>query len=135
MSSSGELPVKKNVARGLLIQGECILIIKSTSWHVNFPDDNDKREGTMERYFVESPHTPQECLRALDEILAKGPGNLAKYEWGCAAGDHTGYAIVEARNDSEVKETIPDFLRGKARVVKLNRFTPEQIREYHKKSA
>ncbi len=89
----------------------------------------------MERYFVESPHTPQECLRALDEILAKGPGNLAKYEWGCMAGDHTGYAIVEARSESEAKETIPDFLKGKARVVKLNMFTPEQIREYHKKSA
>jgi len=107
----------------------------STRWHVNFTDDNDGREETMERYFVESPHTQQECLRALDEILAKGPGNLAKYEWGCVAGDHTGYAIVEARNESEVKEAIPDFLRGKARVVKLNRFTPEQIREFHKKSA
>ena len=89
----------------------------------------------MERYFVESPHTPEECLRALDEILAKGPGNLAKYEWGCMAGDHTGYAIVEAPHESEVKETIPNFLRGKARVVKLNKFAPEQIREFHRKSA
>ena len=89
----------------------------------------------MERYFVESPHTPEECLRALDEILAKGQENLAKYEWGCMAGDHTGYAIVDARTESEVKGTIPDFLRGKTRVVKLNRFTPEQIREFHRKSA
>jgi hypothetical protein len=89
----------------------------------------------MERYFVESPHTPQECLRALDEILAKGPGLLAKYEWGCVAGDHTGYAIVEARSEPEVREAIPEFLNGKARVVKLNNFTPEQIREFHKKTA
>jgi hypothetical protein len=89
----------------------------------------------MERYLIESPHTPPECLRALDEILAKGPGHLAKYEWGCMAGDHTGYAIVEARSESEARETIPTFLNGKARVVKLNRFTPEQIREFHKKTA
>lgn len=89
----------------------------------------------MERYLVESPHTPEECLRALDEILAKGPGVLADYEWGCMAGDHTGYAIVEARSASEVKDNIPSFLRGKARVVQLNKFTPEQIREFHKKSA
>lgn len=89
----------------------------------------------MEKYFVESPHTPQECLRALDEILAKGPGILANYEWGCMAGDHTGYAIVEAPSESDVKETIPAFLRGKARVVKMNKFTPEQIREFHKKTA
>jgi hypothetical protein len=51
------------------------------------------------------------------------------------AGDHTGYAIVEARSESEVKGTIPTFLAGKARVVKLNKFTPDQIREFHKKSA
>ena len=89
----------------------------------------------MERYFVESPHTQQECLRALDEILAKGPGVLAKFEWGCMAGDHTGYAIVEARSESEAKEGIPAFLGGKARVVKLNKFTPEQIRDFHRKSA
>jgi hypothetical protein len=89
----------------------------------------------MERYFVESPHTPQECLRAHDEILAKGPGVLADYEWGCMAGDHTGYAIVEARNESEVKQTVPAFLGGKARVVKLNKFTPEQILGFHRKSA
>jgi len=89
----------------------------------------------MDKYFVESPHTPQECLRALDEILEKGPGLLAEYDWGCMAGDHTGYAIVEARSELEVKENIPSFLRGKARVVQLNKFTPEQIREFHKKSA
>ena len=89
----------------------------------------------MERYFVESPHTPQECLRALDEILAEGSGSLARYEWGCMAGDHTGYAIVEARSESEARQTIPAFLEGKARVVKLNKFTPEQIREFHKKTA
>ena len=89
----------------------------------------------MERYLVESPHTQQECLRALDEILAKGTGVLAEYEWGCMDGDHTGYAIVEARSESEAKETIPAFLAGKARVVKLNKFTPEQIRDFHRKSA
>lgn len=89
----------------------------------------------MERYFVESPHTPQECLRALDEIMEKGPGVLARYEWGCMAGDHTGYATVEAGSEQEVRKTIPSFLAGKTRVVKLNKFTPEQIREFHRKSA
>jgi len=89
----------------------------------------------MERYHVESPHTPEECLRALDEILAKGSDVLARYEWGCMAGDHTGYATVEARSEAEVRKTIPSFLEGKTRVIKLNQFTPEQIREFHRKSA
>ena len=89
----------------------------------------------MEKYHVESPHTQEECLRALDEILEKGSDVLARYEWGCMAGDHTGYATVEAGNEQEARKTIPSFLAGKARVVKLNNFTPEQIREFHKKSA
>ena len=89
----------------------------------------------MNRYFIESPHMPKECLRALDEILANGPTALARYEWGCMAGDHTGYAIVEAGSEKEAAETVPAFLRGKARVVRLNRFTPEQIREFHRKTA
>ena len=89
----------------------------------------------MEKYFIESKHTQEECLRALDEILAKGPDALSKVEWGCMAGDHTGYSIVEARSEKDALATVPTFLRGKARAVKLNKFTPEQIREFHQKSA
>jgi hypothetical protein len=89
----------------------------------------------MEKFHVESPHTPEECLRALDELLAKGFDVLAGYEWGCMAGDHTGYATVEAGSETEVRKSVPSFLAGKARIVKLNKFTPEQIREFHKKTA
>ncbi len=89
----------------------------------------------MDKYHIESPHTPEECLRALDEILAKGGDVLGKYEWGCMAGDHTGYCVVEAGNESEARKTIPTFLEGKARIVKLNKFTPDQIRSFHKKTA
>lgn len=89
----------------------------------------------MERYFIESLHTPEECLRALDEVLAKSPAVLDKYEWGCMGGDHTGYAIIEARSEQEAVGIVPAFLREKARVVKLNRFAPEQFRQFHKKSA
>ena len=87
----------------------------------------------MEKYFVESKHTPEECLRALDEVLEKGAETLNKFEWGCMAGDHTGYSIVEARSDSDALGIVPVFLRGKARAIKLNKFTPDQIRSFHQK--
>jgi len=87
----------------------------------------------MEKYFVESKHTSEECLRALDEVLAKGSDVLARIEWGCMAGDHTGYSIVEARSESDAMQIVPTFLRSKARAVKLNRFTPDQIRSFHQK--
>ncbi len=87
----------------------------------------------MEKYFVESKHTQEECLRALDEVLAKGSDVLNRIEWGCMAGDHTGYSIVDARSESDALQIVPMFLRGKARAVKLNKFTPDQIRSFHQK--
>jgi len=89
----------------------------------------------MSKYHIESIHTAEECLRALDEIVVKGSDVLDKYEWGCMAGDHTGYAVVEAGSETEVKKMIPSFLAGKAKIVKLNKFTVEQIRDFHKKTA
>lgn len=85
----------------------------------------------MARYLVESPHTKEECLRALDEILAEGPSTLNKFDWGCPAGDHTGYAIVDAENESFVKKMIPSFLQNKARIVEVSKFTPDQIKSFH----
>lgn len=85
----------------------------------------------MERYILESPHTKDECLRALDETLAEGTAILNNFEWGCATGDHTGYAIVDVENELRAKSMIPDFLRSKARIVKVVKFTPEQIRSFH----
>lgn len=86
----------------------------------------------MSRYIIESTHTKQECLKALDEMLAKGTDILQKFEWGCFAGDHTGYAIVDAENEAKARGLLPESQRGKARVVQVGRFTPEQIRSLHK---
>ncbi|MBI5562999.1 MAG: hypothetical protein HY894_09160 [Deltaproteobacteria bacterium] len=86
----------------------------------------------MSRYLIQSSHAKEECLKALDEVLAKGASALNKFEWGCVAGDHTGYAIVDVENEGKARELVPAFLRGKARVVQLGKFSPEQIRSFHK---
>ena len=87
----------------------------------------------MAQYLIESPHTKEECLQALDEVLAQGPELLAKFDWGCGADEHTGWATVEAASESAARNLVPSFLRSKARIVPVNKFTPEQIRSYHKK--
>ncbi|HLC29254.1 MAG TPA: hypothetical protein VJM51_00545 [Dehalococcoidia bacterium] len=87
----------------------------------------------MARYFVASPHTPEDCLQALDEVLEQGPQLLAEYEWGCMAGDHTGYLTIEASSGSEAQNAVPSFIRSKARIVATNKFTPDQIRSFHQK--
>jgi len=89
----------------------------------------------MARYIIESPHTKEECLRALDEELEKGKDVLGKFEFGCKAGDHTAYAIVDADSKNDALNLIPAFLQDKARVVEVYKITPEMIRSFHTKAA
>jgi hypothetical protein len=84
----------------------------------------------MRRYLLETPHTKEECLRELDEVLAEGKNVLNKFYWGCSSGDHTGYAIVDADGEKEVWNMVPQFIRNKAKIVEVSQFTPEQIRSF-----
>ena len=86
----------------------------------------------MKRYFIETPHTKEECLRALDEIVEYRPGFLDMLYLGCMSGEHTGWAFVEASDETEARNMLPTYLRDKARIRKVGRFTPEQIKEFHK---
>jgi len=85
----------------------------------------------MAKYVIESSHTPEECLKALDEILEKGPEILDKFVWGCAQGEHTGWAYVDAKSKDDASAIIPGFLQEKAKVTEVSKFTPEQIRSSH----
>lgn len=83
------------------------------------------------RFLVTDHHTKEECLKALDDVKAVGTKLLSKCDWGCMAGDHTGYVIVEAKDETAVRKLIPASWSG-AKIVKLNKFTPEQIESFHK---
>jgi hypothetical protein len=82
-------------------------------------------------YFIESPHSKEECLQALDDVLARGPEFLARFDWGCMSGDHTGWAVVEAGSEAAARSIVPVLVRGKARVTEVSKFTPDQIRSFH----
>jgi hypothetical protein len=87
------------------------------------------------KFLVETPHTKEECLRALDEQLTKGPDVLKQVFYGCGAGDHTGYAIVDAKDKDDAKKIVPAFLLEKARIKEVGIFTPEMIKTFHSKAA
>ena len=89
----------------------------------------------MKRYLIETPHKAEDCLRALDEELAKGPEVLGKVEYGCMAGDHTGYAILDAKTRDDAAKIVPTFLLSNAKIVEVGKFTPDMIRSFHKKAA
>ena len=74
----------------------------------------------MDRYIIVSPHTAEDCDRAIKEIHAAG--YLHHFEWGCKDNDHTGYAILEAENHEHARQIVPWFLRDRAHVAKLVKF-------------
>lgn len=87
----------------------------------------------MAHYLIESPHTKENCLQALDAIVDRDQKLLDRYEFGCMAGDHRGIAIVEAKSAQQAREYVPETLRQQAKVVELNRFTPQMVRSFHTK--
>jgi hypothetical protein len=78
-------------------------------------------------YLIEARHSPDECVQAMDEALARGPRFLAQFDWGCVAGEHTGWATVEAKNESEARDMVPAIVRSKARIVRVDKVTPDHI--------
>ena len=86
----------------------------------------------MKKFLVEMSHTREECLRALDSVLEKGgPDYLDKFEWGCADGNHTGWAVIEGKSKSAVRDTIPKSVQDESHVTEVDKFTPEQLRKFH----
>jgi len=85
----------------------------------------------MVRYIIEASHdpTPAACLRLLDAFAKAGSSYLTHTDWGCLAGVHKAWIIVEAENDDDARLMVPPVIRGSALLVRLNKFTPEQIRE------
>lgn len=87
----------------------------------------------MATYLIETPHTPAECSRALDEIATFNPRLLTKSWFACDYGEHTGWATVDTKNDASAKEMLPTFLRSRAKVRKVGQYTAKQIKGLHKK--
>ncbi len=87
--------------------------------------------ATPTQYLIVVPHTPEECLNALDETKAMGADKLARWDWGCAFGDHTAYIIVDAKSEAEALALVPPSERGKAKLTKLTKVTAAQIEAFH----
>jgi hypothetical protein len=83
----------------------------------------------MERFLVESTHELHECVPILQEVAAAG--YLYNFDWGCKAGVHTAWAIIEAENEQQAALAVPPLIRRHARIVKLNKFSPEDVNALH----
>lgn len=82
----------------------------------------------MNRYLIESPHTAKECASLLTQVLAMG--YLHCFDWGCKVGEHAGWAIIEAESESHARLAVPPLVRERARVVRLTKFSDEDVRSF-----
>ena len=80
----------------------------------------------MDRYLVESPHTPADCKRVVKSVYAQG--FLYNCDWGCEGGVHKAWVTVEAENESQAVWVVPPILRDKAKATKLVKFDPETVK-------
>jgi len=83
----------------------------------------------MNRFLVESPHELEDCVIILQQI--KAMGYLHNFDWGCEAGEHTGWAIVEVENEEQARLVVPPLVRDQAHIVKLTKFSSEKVDSFH----
>jgi hypothetical protein len=85
----------------------------------------------MARYLVELPHTKEDCLEALDSVVAFSNSLMDRIDWGCGGDVHTGWLMIEAQDANAAKMMVPTNIRDSAKAVPLNKFSAEQVRSFH----
>jgi hypothetical protein len=84
----------------------------------------------MEWYLIESNQTASDCHDVDEQFIIQS--HIMNFEWGYQAGEHTAWAVFETENESEALFSVPPSFRSKARAIRLNKFSPLTIEQYHK---
>jgi len=85
----------------------------------------------MARFLIEVPHEAEEkaCALAIQLLLQTGSHFLTNAEWGCFDGEHKGWVIIDVDSKEEARGILPPVYRSQAKIVKLNKFSMEEIDE------
>ncbi len=85
----------------------------------------------MDRYFIEVPHAadPGECARAVQLFLETGSHYMTRVDWGCKDGVHKAFLIMDLESKEEARRIVPRVFHSDATIVKLNKFTMEDIED------
>jgi hypothetical protein len=80
----------------------------------------------MPNYLIVSPHTKEDCNKVVKLTLAAG--YLTHFHWGCKAGEHTAWAMIEAENGKEALLSVPTVVREKSRAIEIVQFDPSDVK-------
>lgn len=83
----------------------------------------------MERFLIEVEHEAETiaCANAIKILYTAGAHFITHTDWGCKDGVHKGWLIVEVDSKEEARSILPPAYRAEARIVKLNKFSVEEI--------
>ena len=85
----------------------------------------------MSRYFMEVPHSEseEECARVVQYFLKTGSHYLMNADWGCSDGEHKAWIVLDAETKEQARSVLPPMFQPEAKIVKLNKFTMEEVNE------
>ena len=85
----------------------------------------------MDKFLIEVPHEAEKvaCARAIQVFLNTGSHFLMNADWGCEEGVHKAWFVLELESKEEARSILPPAFRSQATIVKLNKFTLDQIDE------
>lgn len=85
----------------------------------------------MAKFFIEVPHEAEltACTQAVESFLNYGSHFVVNADWGCMDGEHKAWITIEADNKDEARAILPPAYRNQAKIVRLNKFTMEELEE------
>ena len=85
----------------------------------------------MTRFLIEVPHEDNKvaCTRAIQMFLETGSHFLVNADWGCLDGEHKAWIILEGDSKEDALSVLPLPVRPQAKIVKLARFSMDDIDE------
>jgi hypothetical protein len=85
----------------------------------------------MTRFLIEVPHenTKEACESAARVFMATGSHFMTNADWGCPDDEHKAWFIVDVDSKEEALAILPPLFRAHAKIITLQRFSPEEIDE------
>jgi hypothetical protein len=85
----------------------------------------------MPKFLIEVQHAEDvlACTQVVSSFLDYGSHFATKADWGCKDGVHKAWITVEVENKEDARNILPPAFRSQANIIKLNKFTLEEIDE------
>ena len=87
--------------------------------------------NSMSRYLIEVSHdnNKQACDEAIRVFKTTGSHFLTNADWGCSDNVHKAWITVDLDKKEEALLIVPPSFRQKARVITLNKYAFETVKE------